>query len=237
MTILLTIVLGAVGSIIAAELLGLAPILARFLVEQAVHHLPSNQKERYLEEWLGDLDYLRVNRGTIGVIFWALGLYVTSYRLNTALQDVPPLATLQPIMPAVLPADEREYPRIVRFAPSPVFDEYLLEIASHKGFREVAIRALKHIQASPETNPAISYPDEKVYVKYIAPCSFDGLNVPSLWLAYLYIREDRIVYPLFVCEAGRDFPDEQNRFRDEAERKLGKITERAAERIIRHHEH
>lgn len=56
MDAVITILLGAVGSLIAAELYEIAPRLARWLVLRAASRLRPGERDRWYEEWLADLD-------------------------------------------------------------------------------------------------------------------------------------------------------------------------------------
>jgi hypothetical protein len=52
----IAILLGILGSLIAAELYASAPRLSIFLINRAVFRLPEQDRERRREEWLADLD-------------------------------------------------------------------------------------------------------------------------------------------------------------------------------------
>src|SRR6266849_3642279 len=88
-TTLVTIILGALGSIIAAELLGWCPLLAKHLIRLAVSRLPQRHRARYQEEWLADMDMLRT-RGGLSTLLWAAGVYVMAHRVASALQRTIP---------------------------------------------------------------------------------------------------------------------------------------------------
>lgn len=83
--IVATIVLGALGSILAAEFLGWCPVLAERLVNCAVNRLDKSHRERYRNEWLADLDVMRI-RGGVSLLIWAVGLYLVAGRVASALR-------------------------------------------------------------------------------------------------------------------------------------------------------
>jgi hypothetical protein len=84
-TTFITIMLGALGSILAAEFLGWCPWFAERLLNCAVRRLPGNHQQRYRQEWLADMDQMR-NRGGFSVLLWAVGLYLTAERVAGALE-------------------------------------------------------------------------------------------------------------------------------------------------------
>jgi hypothetical protein len=78
---LFAVVLGILGSIIAAELLSFCPSLTNILLAAAARRLPPTHGDRYLREWWGDLDALRASRGNLAIVCWATGIYLSSPRL------------------------------------------------------------------------------------------------------------------------------------------------------------
>ncbi len=70
---------GIVGNMIASELYDRAPMLARWIVNRAVRHVPQEHQERYEEEWLSHLDDCE---GKISQVFHACGCMRASYRLK-----------------------------------------------------------------------------------------------------------------------------------------------------------
>lgn len=54
--VVVAIVLGAVGSVIAAEFMNCLPKLTQWLLRRAVARLPEDQRERFREEWAADLE-------------------------------------------------------------------------------------------------------------------------------------------------------------------------------------
>jgi hypothetical protein len=75
------IILGAIGSIIAAEIVALAPILARWIIAIAVRSMEAAQQERYREEWLADLEE---RPGNFAKIWHALGCLSATMHLLPA---------------------------------------------------------------------------------------------------------------------------------------------------------
>jgi hypothetical protein len=86
---LLTILLGALGSVLAAELLGWCLPLAEKIVRLAATRLPVSNRQRYLDEWLGDMDVMR-RRGGVSLLLWAMALYLVAPRVANALQSSKP---------------------------------------------------------------------------------------------------------------------------------------------------
>jgi hypothetical protein len=66
------LLIGAAGSLIAAEAYVHAHPLARWIVERAIARLPAEERERWREAWLADLNEMI---GVIEKLFWALGCY------------------------------------------------------------------------------------------------------------------------------------------------------------------
>ena len=83
-TILITILLGAIGSIVAAEFLGWCPWLAERLLNRAVSRLAEDHRKRYRDEWSADMDIMS-KRGSISLLLWAIGLYLVASRVARAL--------------------------------------------------------------------------------------------------------------------------------------------------------
>lgn len=54
MEYLIAIVLGAVGSLIAAEIWANGPALSEWLISRAVARLPEHERARFMEEWLAN---------------------------------------------------------------------------------------------------------------------------------------------------------------------------------------
>jgi hypothetical protein len=90
MTLLLTILLGAIGSILAAELLDICPWLTQKLLARAAKRVPAAYRERYLAEWQAELDYMKTRTGKLFMLTWAAGVYVSSGRLAREVSDIPP---------------------------------------------------------------------------------------------------------------------------------------------------
>jgi hypothetical protein len=66
------LVIGAAGSLIAAEAYVHADPLARWIIERAIARLPIEEREGRHEEWLADLNDMT---GVIEKLFWALGCH------------------------------------------------------------------------------------------------------------------------------------------------------------------
>lgn len=79
-----TIVLGAVGSILAAEMLGWCAVWADRLVNSAVNRLPESFRARYRDEWLADMDMLRRGAG-LSLLLWAVVVYSNAGKLACVL--------------------------------------------------------------------------------------------------------------------------------------------------------
>ena len=75
MGVLTSIFLGAIGSLVAAELWSWGPSLSRVLTRFAARLLSAEKRERYLEEWLAELEH--VPCGTWRLL-WAVGLVLTA---------------------------------------------------------------------------------------------------------------------------------------------------------------
>jgi len=88
MATLLTILLGAVGSLLAAELLGWCAWFAERIVDRAITRLPGSYRARYRQEWYADMDMLR-RRGGLSVLAWAVVLYLNVERVAGGLQSSP----------------------------------------------------------------------------------------------------------------------------------------------------
>lgn len=73
MTWLTLLVAAAVINLIAAEIFDWFPWLAERLIRRAVHRLPPDTRERYLDEWLGELDAVP-GRGVSRLLFAAFVL-------------------------------------------------------------------------------------------------------------------------------------------------------------------
>lgn len=100
MTAVLAVLLGALGSILAAELLDVCPWLAHKLLAAAARRLPAKQRGRYLAEWLAELDYMRTRTGKLLMLAWAFRVYTSSRLLAREVADMPAsgqTATDQPI--------------------------------------------------------------------------------------------------------------------------------------------
>jgi hypothetical protein len=69
---LIEILVGAAGSLVAAEVYIHAQPTARWLVRMAAARLPSNKRQRSQEEWLADLDDLP---GAAQKLWWAAGCH------------------------------------------------------------------------------------------------------------------------------------------------------------------
>jgi len=92
MTVLISILLGIAGSLIAAEILEWCPWLTERLLHAASKRLPPRHSERYYAEWTADLDLLR-RRGRLSVLIWAITVYLSAGRTAAALHPRPLRAT------------------------------------------------------------------------------------------------------------------------------------------------
>jgi hypothetical protein len=72
MDIVISIVLGVVASLIAAELYAHAPKLASWLIDRAARKLPNELRERYREEWQAHANDLT---GHIAKLLHAIGCW------------------------------------------------------------------------------------------------------------------------------------------------------------------
>jgi hypothetical protein len=88
MTVILTIVLGIAGSLLAAEFFGSCPWLTEALLSRAAHRLPKVHRERYVAEWDAELDYMRSRCGNLTILFWAVSVYLSSRRLASEVRDL-----------------------------------------------------------------------------------------------------------------------------------------------------
>lgn len=88
MTVILTIVLGIAGSLLAAEFFGSCPWLTEALLSRAAHRLPNVHRERYVAEWDAELDYMRSRCGNLTILFWAVSVYLSSRRLASEVRDL-----------------------------------------------------------------------------------------------------------------------------------------------------
>ncbi len=69
---LITILLGVIGSLLAAEIWANAPRLGRWFIKRAIHLLPASKRDHYHEEWLSHLEEFP---GAIAKLRHALGCY------------------------------------------------------------------------------------------------------------------------------------------------------------------
>jgi hypothetical protein len=69
---LIDILIGAAGSLLAAELWSQSDAVARWLIQKAVGRLPVDDRERRREEWLADLVDMP---GAFRKLLWALGCH------------------------------------------------------------------------------------------------------------------------------------------------------------------
>lgn len=82
MEYVVAILLGAIGSLIAAEFYANAPRLTRWIIEDGLLFLPEQNRERYREEWLAHIEECS---GHLLKIWHALGMRWTARRLGIAL--------------------------------------------------------------------------------------------------------------------------------------------------------
>ena len=66
------LVVGAVASLLAAEVYVYADPVARWIVGKAAKRLPADDRDRRHEEWLADLNDMP---GAVGKLLWALGCH------------------------------------------------------------------------------------------------------------------------------------------------------------------
>lgn len=71
------VVVGVLGSLLAAEVVAYAPGITRWLVSRAVRKLPEKDQARFSEEWLAHADYLP---GSISKLRHGLGCYLRAAR-------------------------------------------------------------------------------------------------------------------------------------------------------------
>jgi hypothetical protein len=86
MSVIFTIALGVAGSVIAAELLGVCPLITNWLIMRAARRMPRDHSERYLAEWQAEIDYMRLRCGNLSILLWAVAVYITSIRLASELR-------------------------------------------------------------------------------------------------------------------------------------------------------
>ena len=91
---LITILLGVIGSLLAAEIWANAPRLGRWFIERAVIKLPASKRDHYHEEWLS---HLEERPGAIGKLRHALGCYFRAARALAAREKLTP-ATEQAVI-------------------------------------------------------------------------------------------------------------------------------------------
>lgn len=96
------LVLPVVQSILADETRGWLPIIARALVRASVRAVPSDAQDRYLEEWLADLDTIS-DRPLSGLAF-ALQVRWTAKRLTESLK-----APVSQMSEEILEAGSRQF--------------------------------------------------------------------------------------------------------------------------------
>jgi len=83
MDVVIAILLGAIGSLVAAELYANGPRIADALIRFAVSRLPEDEKARFLEEWRADNeDFV----GAIGKVGHAIGCYLGASRVASIVQ-------------------------------------------------------------------------------------------------------------------------------------------------------
>lgn len=237
-TILLTILLGALGSMLASEVTDISQAITRVLLAGAARRLPEDHRNRYIDEWNGDLDYLRTTRGKLAILFWAIGVYLSSYRLAAAIEDTTPARDISHItsedVPTVPPAASTP---LALFANFDTFDEYFLQISASPQIHALILRALRQIQLAPEMNPTVAVEGIRFYVHSLAPCTVGAEQLPGLFIAYMYSREDNVVRPLFVCKTGDVISDSADTTEPAVLSRLRAIVQLAVRRLSRYHEH
>jgi hypothetical protein len=87
MDTLINILLGVVGSLLAAEVWANAPRLGRWFIKHAVRQLPPSKRDQYHEEWLSHLDECP---GGIDKLRHALGCYFRACRELAAREGLTP---------------------------------------------------------------------------------------------------------------------------------------------------
>jgi hypothetical protein len=83
------ILIGAAGSLVAAEIYVHAERIARWLTKKAVARLPPEDRERRLEEWTADLEDMP---GAVTKLSWAVGCHWAATAAN--LRKRPPRRAL-----------------------------------------------------------------------------------------------------------------------------------------------
>lgn len=78
---LIVIVTGLLSSILAAELRGWCPAIARWLIRRASSRIPSDSRARYHDEWLAEIDVLEQSDRRFTTVFW--GCIVLAGSLKT----------------------------------------------------------------------------------------------------------------------------------------------------------
>jgi hypothetical protein len=76
MDIVVAVLLGAIGSIVAAELYALGPAIADTFIRRAVARLPKHERARFLEEWQADNDDFP---GSVQKVLHAIGCCIGAH--------------------------------------------------------------------------------------------------------------------------------------------------------------
>lgn len=237
-TILLTILLGALGSMLASEVTDISQAITRVLLAGAARRLPDDHRNRYIDEWNGDLDYLRTERGKLAILFWAIGVYLSSYRLAAAIEDTTPARDVSAItsedVPTVRPAAATPGALFSSFA---TFDEYFLQISATPQIHALIVRSLRQIQLAPEMNPTVAVEGTRFYVHSLAPCVVGAEQLPGIFIAYVYSREDNVVRPLLVCKTEEVISDNADTTEADVLSRLRTTLQLGVRRLARYHEH
>jgi hypothetical protein len=92
MDLILSIILGVIGSLIAAEVWANSPRIAHWLIDRAVRRLPDRAQERYREEWKAHANELP---GSIAKLCHASSCWFRAYAVARALAEPKPLEPYQ----------------------------------------------------------------------------------------------------------------------------------------------
>lgn len=246
MTIVATLLLGAAGSVLAAELLGICPALTRKLLARALRRLPEDQRDRYLMEWEGDLDFLRTVRGNMAILLWAVGVYFSSRRLSAMFRNSPahnretsqreqvkhhPAAQV----PAAQVTYAGSYKHATLIRPFDNYYESLLQLDARN--LDVIRTALHEIARDPHQSHVELVDDHVIFVKRIMPSLVDGELLPARLVFYLSERRENVVRPLLQCRVAELAPRGLESSDDEILVALRRTVREALHRIKRHRNH
>lgn len=141
--------IGIAASLVAGELTGCLKVFSQFIVRRAARRLPSPERERYEEEWLGELRVVQ-DRLLSGVPWAVFAAWRGSGRLRAELAG-DDQRVVKADGPLAIPGDLLLYSCVLQIYPRPAPEQML------RAFEEVA----------PSAQPLAIYP-EGLYVQHVS---------------------------------------------------------------------